>query len=92
LGPAKDELSDAALALAQQHASEATTVLKARTCSKFRGEGLLPLFAKANAEIKLQAQQVFDGRCLSYLAADMLDCPASLASIALLQWQSVEVD
>jgi hypothetical protein len=73
LGPAKDELSDAALALAQQHASEATTVLKARTCSKFRGEGLLPLFAKANAEIKLQAQQVFDGRCLSYLALDMFE-------------------
>jgi hypothetical protein len=69
LGPAKDDLSGAALSLAQQHASEATTLVQARTCSKFRGEGLLSLFAKANAEIKLQAQQVFDGHCLSYLPA-----------------------
>jgi len=51
LGPAQDQLSGAALALAQQHGSEATTVLNARTCSKFRRDGLLPLFAKANAEI-----------------------------------------
>lgn len=58
LGPAKDELAQDALALAQQFGSDATTVLKARTCSKFRGEGLLPLFAKANAEIKLSTQQV----------------------------------
>ncbi len=89
LGPAKDELSDAALALAQQHESEAKTTLQARTCSKFRGEGLLPLFAKANAEIKLQAQQVFDDNCLSYLAVprskDMRNGPASLAAL-------VEVD
>jgi hypothetical protein len=69
LGSEMDELSNAALALAQQHASDAQTVLKARTCSKFRGDGLLPLFAKANAEIKLHAQQVFDDHCLSYLAA-----------------------
>ena len=58
LGPAKDELAQEALELAQAKGSEATTVLKARTCSKFRGEGLLPLFAKANAEIKMSAQQV----------------------------------
>jgi len=58
LGPAKDELAADSLALAQAFGSEATTVLKARTCSKFRGEGLLPLFAKANAEIKLSSQQV----------------------------------
>jgi len=58
LGPAKDELAADSLALAQLFGSDATTVLKARTCSKFRGEGLLPLFAKANAQIKLSSQQV----------------------------------
>ena len=42
-------------------------MLKARTCSKFRGEGLLPLFAKANAEIKLSSQQVLQRVCCSML-------------------------
>ena len=78
LGPAKDDLSGAALSLAQQHASEATTVLMARTCSKFRSEGLLPLFAKANTEIKLQAQQVLPFLpCCAPLVG-----PASLAALA----------
>jgi len=58
LGPAKDELAAASLAFAQQYGSEATTVLKARTCSKFRGEGLLPQFTKANGEIQSSTQQV----------------------------------
>ena len=69
LGPAKDELSDTALALARQHGSEATTVHKARTCSKFCVEGLLPLIANANAEINVSVQQVFYCGCLPYLAA-----------------------
>ena len=68
LGTAKDELSDAALALARQHGSEATTVHKARTCSKFCVEGLLPLIAKANAEINVSVQQVIYYGCLPYLA------------------------
>lgn len=38
--------------------SDATTVAKARTDAKFRSEGLLPLFSKANAEIKVSSQQV----------------------------------
>ena len=58
MGPAKDELAAASLAFAQQHGSEATTVLEARTCSKFRGEGLLPHFTKANGEIQSSTQQV----------------------------------
>ena len=58
LGGAKDELAPASLAFAQQYGSEATTVMKARTCSKFRGEGLLPHFTKANSEISSSVQQV----------------------------------
>eukprot|EP00918_Siedleckia_nematoides_P055495 GHVU01121063.1.p1 GENE.GHVU01121063.1~~GHVU01121063.1.p1 ORF type:complete len:213 (+),score=49.08 GHVU01121063.1:23-640(+) len=58
LESAKDELAKEALELAQRFNSPATRVLDARQCQKFRGEGLLPLFAKANAEIKQGAQQV----------------------------------
>jgi flagellar biosynthesis GTPase FlhF len=54
----KDELAKEALELAQRFGSTATRVIDARQCQKFRGEGLLPLFAKANAEIKQSAQQV----------------------------------
>ena len=74
LGPAKDELAQDALALAQQFGSDATTVLKARTCSKFRGEGLLPLFAKANAEIKLSTQQVATCYIAMVALADCFSC------------------
>ena len=58
LGPAKDELAATSLAFAQQYGSEAKTALKARLCSKFRGEGLLPQFTKANSEIQSSTQQV----------------------------------
>jgi hypothetical protein len=76
LGSAKDELSDTALALARQHGSEATTVHKARTCSKFCVEGLLPLIANANAEINASVQQVL-------LRQPALSCCAALRWLSL---------
>ena len=68
LESAKDELAKEALELAQRFGSTATRVVDARQCQKFRGEGLLPLFAKANAEIKQSAQQVLGAVSLGVAA------------------------
>ena len=54
----KDKLAREALELAQLFGSTVTRVIDARHRQKFCGEGLLSLFAKANAEIKQPAQKV----------------------------------
>ncbi|EKX47485.1 hypothetical protein GUITHDRAFT_137635 [Guillardia theta CCMP2712] len=56
--PDKDDLAEPALELTRKVQSDATTVQKARACTKFRANGLLPGFAAANQEIAVPAQQV----------------------------------
>ena len=58
LGATQYDLTQEALELAQRHGSDGTTVQEVRQCKKFRGQGMLPLFAKANAEIQQKPQQV----------------------------------
>ena len=90
LESAKDELAAEALELAQRFRSPATRVLDARSCQRFRGEGLLPLFAKANAEIKQGAQQVHGTfSCLSLCCGRDLVLVSLSCFSHLTSWCSV---
>jgi len=90
LESAKDELAKEALELAQRFNSPATRVLDARQCQKFKTEGVLPLFAKANAEIKQGAQQVHGTfSCLSLCCGRDLVLVSLSCFSHLTSWCSV---
>ena len=79
LGQSQYDLVAETLELVSSCGSDATTVAKARTDAKFRSEGLLPLFSKANAEIKVSSQQARMAS-LCFVAFDSL-APSILMTI-----------
>jgi C-terminal processing protease CtpA/Prc len=79
LGQSQNDLVAETLELVSSCGSDATTVAKARTDAKFRSEGLLPLFSKANAEIKVSSQQARMAS-LCFVAFDSL-APSILMTI-----------